>query len=221
MSRLKWLILYFRKNRTKVPIVDISDEFWSSNDYISDPIEGNFCPGSSYSVINPVYNSKPFTVRNNGDRFSPSFIKTETVRPSYTSHAQQIESDYDLEPVAAHSPDRDYRYSTDDEAGVVMDLTTMVTKEIKKQQMTKDIKDAISFSERVDDGSQASISGHYRKGKRHRESRQRMRHRSSRDSECREPETDHTVQSGDIYALAYKNRFHECLDQCSAEESDV
>ena len=194
-------------------MIDISDEFWSSNVYVSDPIGGNFCPGSSYiNYINPVYNSKSFTVRNNhqknGDKFSPSFIKTETVNPSDTSHAQQIESDNDAKPEAAHSPDRDLRYCTDDEAGVVMDLTTIVTKEIKKQEMTKDMKDALSFSERVDDGSQASLSGNYR------ESRQQMCHRSSQDSECREQEIEHNVQSSDINA-------HECLDQCSPEESDV
>ena len=129
-----------------------------------------------------------------------------------------------MEPVAGHLSERERIYSTDDEAGVVMDLTTMVTNEIKMQQRKHDSGDDRTFSEgAANDTSQPSLSGQYRKGKRHRESRQRMRsgQRTSKDSVTRNGEIDQRIKSSDIYSVAYKNRFHEYLDQCSAEESDV
>ena len=214
-----------------MPVVNISDEFGSSKDYITDPDDGYFCPGASYSVINPVCNTKSYTARNsylmNEETCTPKYVKTGSIRPSYKSYAPQDENDFRLEPVSGNLSERDRVCSTDDEAGVVMDLTKIVSNEIQMQQKAKNIVDRKIVSDRATlDTAQPSSNGHYRKGKRHKETRQRMRsgQRASCEATTRNDETNsdrQKVYTGDIYAVAYKNRFHEYLDQGSAEESDV
>ena len=222
---------FFRKSRSKIPVVDISDEFWSSKDYITDIDDeaGNFCgPGASYSVINPVYNDKSFrdpsNYCNSLESASPKYVKTETFRPSYTSHAPQVNDAYRLERFepsarAASPTEREHVCSTDDEAGVVMDLTKIVANEIKSQQQrVRNIEDRKIITE------SASMNGHYRKGKRNRDSRQQSRSskRNTDDaSRKRGPRSGSDQQKEDVYAVAYKSRLQDYLDQCSAEESDV
>ena len=211
--------------------MNISEEFWSSKDYITDiDDEGNFCgPGASYSVINPIFNSKsyrdPSNYCNSVESLSPKYVKTETFRPSYKSYATQVNDAYRLEPLesvarTATPTEREPVCSTDDEAGVVMDLTKIVTNEIKSQQQrARNIEDRKIITET------ASSSGHYRKGKRNRDSRQHSRSgkRTAADTaRKRGPDTGSDQQRADeMYAVSYKSRFHDYLDQCSAEESDV
>ena len=213
-----------------MPIVNISDEFWSSKDYITDIDDDaeNFCvPGASYSVINPAYKNKtyrdPSNYCNSLESASPKYVKTETFRPSYTSHAPQVNDDFRLErlePAArASSP---IERSTDDEAGVVMDLTKIVASEIKsqEQQRARKIEDRKIITE------PASGNGQYRKGKRSRDSRQQSRSGKRTAEEVarkrgqRSSAEQHSDEA-DMYAVSYKSRLQDYLDQCSAEESDV
>lgn len=147
--------------------------------------------------------------------------------PSYKSYTPQVDNTFRLEPMVRNSNEREQTISTDDEAGVVMDLTKIVSNEIKMQQRAGTIEDRkIITDKHAKDSSEPSTCCHYRKGKRHKESRQRIRagQRRSGDASRRGPEAgldQQAAEAEDMYALAYKNRLHDYLDQCSAEESDV
>ena len=101
-----------------------------------------------------------------------------------------------------------------------MDLTKIVASEIKSQQQrVRNIEDRKIITE------PASVNGHYRKGKRNRDSRQQSRSgKRTADDAARKrgPRSGSDQQrEEDVYAVAYKSRLQDYLDQCSAEESDV